>query len=237
MKGKCDKLKGRRGSLPNLFTGKTFCKTCGGSLRVTGGGRKHANGKARRTLQCSRFVETNLCADATRYDLHHYEPAILTQDVIAAIVAPRIKVCDDERSVAEELAAAKLTLQQLDETKEELRPLMSSSPTIRADYLKTVGEFDAYAKTIPQLEIRLSGARAPASRRLEVFRFMGALVKPALNGDTDARMKLRALLAPHNFRIAGHPAHGGMVVTVDDVEHDILPPDADPSLMLSEGDG
>ncbi len=211
-----DQLKGRRGRLvANLFTGKVFCATCGGAMRVDTGGRTRKDGSRQRKLLCARFAESKTCGDRTRYDLHHYEPLILLEIAARSSVVPR-GTPQSTRAAAETLAAVRIKVEMLAESIATLAPRIGSSATLADQVERMSKERDALRRKADVLEVEQQAASAGVSRSREVWDFIKALIRPALSGDAGARERLRSLLSRVDFRIVGdrETPIGGVLLTV-----------------------
>ncbi len=211
--GRRNALKGRKGSVANLFTHKVFCGTCGAAMRVDTGGHLNKAGLRQRKLLCARYVEARTCEDATRYDLAHFERRILMEIIGLSALVPRDVGAMDQAS-ADELAELQLQIVLLEESIATLAPRVGSSAAL-ADRVERMSlDLDAKRQRADTLVIKRQVAMSSGARRDEVFRFIRKLVVPSMHGDRDARERLRSLLARIDFRVEGSNTPRGAIDVV-----------------------
>lgn len=212
---------GRRGrDVPNLFTGKSRCSSCGAAMRVdTGGGIRR--GVRKRHLICAAYVESKTCTDKRRIDLREYERPILMTLLASTHLVPRTRAFD---TIGADVSAMRVNLESITQSIATLAPRVGVSPVLAAQVEKMAIEADAMRRSISEAEMRSSAAAAAATRADDTWRFIQRLVRPAVNDDVDAREQLRTLLAGIEFQISvSH--HGGVDVSFGGSMATIDPPD------------
>jgi hypothetical protein len=215
-------LTGRRGALvANIFTKHVFCPTCQGALRAYTGGRPMPDGRKRNVLICANYTESGSCTDRTRYDLHYYERHLLGAILRLTSLAPPRRVAVDGLQTT--LATLRDELAGDEKRRDILFGLLGSSETMTRDYQQLALDIDRKRTRIAELEHQIASAATAGSRWEDSMRFIRDAAQPALEGDPDARDRLRGLLARHDYRITGRPP--GMVVTCGEQEMTIDPPD------------
>jgi DNA invertase Pin-like site-specific DNA recombinase len=204
-------LIGRRGTnVPNLFTGKARCKTCGGTMRVdTGGGIRR--GKRQRSMLCASYIEAGGCKDNTRYDLDVYEAPILMALLRLTSVAPKAAP-PDQSKILGEIAAIRVEIEQKNIAVSSLIPMIGASPTLAETVAKLSIEVDTLKKKLSDLKLRSEASTSETTRAQDVWDFLKRLVRPAVHGDVDTRDKLRTLLTKMDYYIVGDPDLGGLIV-------------------------
>ncbi len=204
MLGSRTQLRGRKGTVPNLFTSKVFCGRCTAAMRVTTGG-----GEPRQKFQCSAYLEGRSCHDATRYPVPAWERLILTQIIERSQLAPRTK--GDQNHAADALAEARLEMDQLTEQIAFIEPRIARSATMAERWERLCEQLDALRATADNLALEAAATQSSSTRHEEVFVFMHKLVGPALRGDRDSREQLRGLLSRVDFKVT----FGGMIKGID----------------------
>jgi len=224
-------LTGRKGtSVPNLFSKKVFCRTCGAPMRVDTGGRPadRRDRRTQRTLVCSRWTESKACPDRTRYDLWHFEPLILDALLTLLQLAPR-RTSHTGR-LAEDHAALLVAIAGLEASMAALAPVAATSPAILAQVTGLGRQVDAHRREAADLRIRLDAETNTGTAAADAWAFLRASVQTAASGDVGARERLRSLLARFEFRIAG-TSEGGLAVTAEGRTREI-PPEVLPQAAL-----
>jgi hypothetical protein len=218
-------LTGRRGkTVANLFTGKVFCDTCGAPMRSDTSGHIDKQGRQDRSLVCTRYRESKVCTDKTRFNMLHYEFPILTElvDSRRTLLAPRV-VNHSEKEIAEQLAGLRVEIAGLEAAMTALEPELGGPKIILTRYTAMAAEHEAKTKKADALETIVAAAASTNSPRDDIHKFMRELIGPAVRGDVDARERLRALLSRFDFKISGRLP--GMAITfADGSEVTIDPP-------------
>lgn len=211
-------LVGARGrTVPNLFTGHIFCRTCGAAMRVdTGGGIR--NGVRKRHMLCGSYVEKGGCADKTRYDLAIYERDILFALLRLTRIAPKTPLPDRKR-IDDEIARIRIEIEQNQAAIDALIPRIAKSATLADTVEKLSVQIDGLRRRLTDLRLESEAVASATTRADEVWAFFTSLVRPAIRGDVEARDRLRGLLVRMNYRIEGHPDVGLIVSTPDGSEH------------------
>lgn len=211
---------GRRGKdVPNLFTGKSRCSSCGGAMRVdTGGGIRR--GVRKRHLICAAYIESKTCTDKRRIDLRYYERPILLTLLSHTHLVPRTRAVD---TTVADVSTMRVNLESISQSIATLAPRVGVSQALAAQVEKMAIEADTIRRSISVSEMRISAAAAIATRADDTWRFIKRLVRPAVNEDVDAREQLRTLLAGIKFEIGVSP-HGGVDVILGEAVVTIDPP-------------
>ncbi|MBN8892495.1 MAG: recombinase family protein [Rhodospirillales bacterium] len=197
------RLVGRRGkSVPNLFTGKVFCGTCGGRLRIdTGGGIR--KGRRKRDLICAAYLENRTCIDSARYDMHKLERGILTYFIMLTELAPVEQ--KDASQFKKHAAELIIKIEQNAAAINALIPSIRDSPSLAETVRGLSLENDQYKRERVELELKAAAVvddtDAVIRKRMELLTNLLPLVEA---GDLDAREQIRTLLAPLDFRLEGH---------------------------------
>lgn len=205
-------LRGRKGNIANLFTGRVVCH-CGGTMRVdTGGGET----KQRiRKFQCNRYVEGRTCEDSTRYDVPLWEPLIVDKIIERSLLVPRSRGNGHAKTAEDASAAVRLEIQQTKDEVAFLEPRAPKSPTAAERYDQACLRLDALRAREGELVIEAQSTQSSVSRAVEVHRFMQEVRGPALRGDRDARERLRGLLSKIDFKVVfGGTIPGGIDLTI-----------------------
>jgi hypothetical protein len=215
-------IKGRRGGVSNLLTRRIACGECGEPMRLdTRGGRRQPK------YQCIGYLSGHACKNRKRYDVAHFEREIVWQLLNHTAIARPAPASQDDG-----LAEVEVQIGELKETCAMLLPLIAKSDTRRALFLKTSDELDALKRQREDLKLRRLAAVGGQSRTDEMLAFMRKLSGPALNGDPDARERLRSILTGVPFRVETSPQAGGsMVLLLNGETFDIDPPDAAERLL------
>ena len=196
------KLVGRRGDVvPNLFTGKIFCKTCFSPMRVdTGGGIR--NGKRKRHLICRSYQEHSGCVDATRYDLNVIERPLLIGMVAIPNYVPRKRKSTTD--VDSEIAQITLEIENKKSAISALIPAIATSPTLAQTITQLSVDVDRLNLQLTNLTLQQTANNQ--SVEPDWTKHATDLAFPAVQGDVDARQSLRLMIARVDFHIiVGNP--------------------------------
>jgi DNA invertase Pin-like site-specific DNA recombinase len=207
-------LRGRKGTLANLFTSRIFCGDCGGSMRVDTG----AGGPGRhrvRKFQCTRYVGGRTCQHDTRYPVPEWEAVIVDQIIERSRLVPK-NPGKDQSKAAEQLAAVQIEIQQLDEQIAFVEPKIAKSATIAERWESMCERRDALRAMMDTLALEAQAAQSSTTRHMEVHRFMQDVRGPALRGDQDARERLRGLLSKIDYKVVFGGEISGITMTVGD---------------------
>jgi hypothetical protein len=229
------RVRGRKGiGVSNLFTGRAVCPTCEGKLRIdTGGGIR--NGRRKRHLICSAYMQSATCSDKTRYDMHYFERHILYAIVNLSEIAPSAPTADASSFKAER---AKLMargewvereLARLDgpaESREEEEFNRRERRRLGIEQIKL-------EKQIGDVDQQIGMVATSEERGKEKMRFLRDLAHPAARGDIDAREQMRSLLAGIDFWIVGDGS-GGMWLKVGEQSAHISPEGRDEDVTQDE---
>ncbi|MGK7867210.1 recombinase family protein [Falsiroseomonas sp. E2-1-a20] len=216
--GRQSLLRGRSGSsIPNLFTGRTYCGSCEGRLRAATGGRK-VDGRRPRDLLCAAYVESGTCQDRTRYDMWSFEVALMNHITNLSTLAPRSPTANTSKLLAEKATA----LAEVDRQEQIMAALRPSLPQPWAlDEMGKAGKaIDSAKRRATELALLAQHAATATDRRKETMAFMRTNIGPAVQGDVSARDMLRSLLTRVDFKIVGQ-GERGLVLTVGDVSVEV----------------
>jgi hypothetical protein len=194
-------LRGATGkSVPNLFTGRTACATCGGPLRIdTGGGIRR--GQRKRHLLCASYVERQGCGDRSRYDMAALEQPLVMTLLERLRLAPQAPALPS--SHADRRAELELRIRNNDEAITTMMPRVSRSSTLLAHVERLGEETDALREELRAV-IEVDAMEASRQRQDQrTWRLLKETLQPALAGDVEARERLRMLLAGKDYRIVG----------------------------------
>jgi hypothetical protein len=205
------KLRGRKGSVANLFTGHIFCAVCGGAMRVDTGGARNKN--RIRKFQCARYVESKLCDHAIKYPVRKVEPIVIDAVIERSHLVPRKQ---GNGSGVAELAALQVEIQGLSESIAVIEPKIGKSATMAERWEAMCIQLDGLRSRADKLTIEQHAAQSSNTRWSEVFTFMKTLRNPALGGDLGARERLRGLLSRVEFKIVCGSIPGGIDLTIGD---------------------
>jgi hypothetical protein len=204
-------LRGRKGTLANLFTSKIFC-FCGGAMRVDTG----AGGPGRhrvRKFQCARYVGGRTCQHDTRYPVPKWEAVIVDQIIEHSRLVPRQNVVPLH---GQSIADVRMEIANLDEQIAVVEPRIGKSASMAERWEVMCERRDVLLKTADTLALEAQAAQSSTTRHPEVHRFMQDVRGPALRGDRDARERLRGLLSKIDFKVVFGTIPHGITLTVGD---------------------
>lgn len=214
-------------AVPNLFSGRCFCRTCGSTLRLdTGGGVR--NGQRKKHLLCARYMHANACSDGTRYDLHRFEQPLLMAIIELARFAPKAKSKRGDANKRHDALKAKIDLHN--KSIAALAP-SAHAPAVAHQVHRMAAEVLDWEKELVALAIEVQAGERSTTRWEDTWRMFRETLGPALRGDVDARERLRGLLAAVDYKVVGNGLgalevhHAGKMLVVDlaDVQRDVLP--------------
>lgn len=199
----------------NLFSGRIKCKACGGPMRLQKTGPLDHTGVRQRRLFCGSRMERGTCRDTASYDLGPDQEGSLLARVMAVTALATSAATPDTSGSAERLAALQVEIAVLEESITTYGPKTGSSPTIFAMVVGMAESLDAKRAEAHDLGIKASALSIadPQGSSAAWVQFVEALVVPALDGEIEARERLRSLLARVEFTIVGDDA-GALQVMV-----------------------
>lgn len=200
-------LRGATGkTVPNLFSGHSFCPSCGAGMRIdTGGGLRR--GARKRHLICGAYVDHRGCTDASRYDMNLLERPILLALAERLRLVPAQPVASFS---AERRGSLELAIRQTDEAIAAVMPRAASSPTLLAHVERLAQTADAMRAELVAVIEAMVMEQKRQSQADETWRMIRTTLAPTLRGEPEARERMRLLLASQNYRVVGDG--GGRVV-------------------------
>ena len=215
------KQRGRRGDeVANLFTGRLFCGTCGGPLRVDSRSLRRRKWNNRK-FQCARYRESKTCDDNSTYLVSHFERQIVNRVAWATRIAGRRRAIQTDDGGLERL---EIEISEKAAERDALRPLIARNQLFMEDYVAASEKLALLLDEREKLKLRASAGDADPIFG-DRLKFLVSEARKAFAGDVEVREKLRSTMAMYGYRVESCRADSSMTLTIDGQNYRIPSPE------------